>query len=105
MRTDEEIAGRTGGIDQINTKLTDQVVSNHDEDDDGQSPRHYMLARDRVRREIRSPSKYAYVDIIAYALNIGGTIELEEPVTFTEATEARIKQIGSKQCKKRWIHF
>ena len=50
-----------------------------------------MLARDKVRREIRPSFKYAHADIIAYALNIGDTIELEEPVTFAEATRSKDK--------------
>lgn len=41
-----------------------------------------MLARDRARREIIPPVIYAQADIIAYALNIGDSIELEEPASY-----------------------
>ena len=44
-----------------------------------------MLTRDKIRREIRPPSKYAHADIIAYALNIGDSIELNKPTTYNEA--------------------
>ena len=59
-----------------------------------------MLARDRVRREIRPPSKYAHTDIIAYALNIGDTIELDEPVTFTEVSKSKDKANWLKAIKE-----
>ena len=29
----------------------------------------YVLSRDRVRREIKPPARYAHADVIAYALN------------------------------------
>ena len=50
-----------------------------------------MLARDRVRREIRPPPKYAHADVIAYTLNIGDSIELDEPVSFEEACNSKNK--------------
>ena len=88
LRADKEIAGRTDDMDQTDTEQNGQVANDDDEHNDGHNLRNYMLAKDRVRREIRFPSKYAYIDIIAYALNIGDTIELDEPVTFTKVSKS-----------------
>ena len=44
----------------------------------------YLLSKDRIRREIKPPERYAHADCIAYALNIGDSIELEEPVSYQD---------------------
>ena len=45
----------------------------------------YMLARDRVRRQIRPPSRYEDTDFAAYALAASEEIEIDEPKSFKEA--------------------
>ena len=44
----------------------------------------YLLARDRVRRQIKPPSKYEDADLVVYALASAEDIEQEEPRSFTE---------------------
>ena len=59
-----------------------------------------MLTRDRIRREIRPPAKYAHADIIAYALNIGDSIELNEPTNYNDACRRRDKAEWMKAMKE-----
>ena len=91
QREDIGIASDTDEIFQVNTKQNDQATTGRNEHDDGQDLRHYMLARDRARREIRPPPKYTHAEVIAYALNIGDNIELDEPVSFEEACNSKTK--------------
>jgi len=49
----------------------------------------YLLSRDRIRREIKPPGRYAHADFIAYALNIGDSIELEEPVSYQDVCSSK----------------
>ncbi|KAK3034900.1 hypothetical protein RJ639_033263 [Escallonia herrerae] len=42
----------------------------------------YNIARNRLRREIRPPKKYGYADMVAYALSVAESIEVEKPVTY-----------------------
>lgn len=51
-----------------------------------------MRSRDRERRVTISPARFAYVDVIAYALNIGDTIEIEEPTSYLVACKGKDKQ-------------
>lgn len=46
---------------------------------------HYILARDRRRRETKLPSKYDDFDVVAYALSGAGDIEIDEPESYQEA--------------------
>ena len=48
----------------------------------------YQLARDRQRRVVRPPSRYAHADLIAYAFNTAYTIEYDEPKSYAEAIES-----------------
>lgn len=43
---------------------------------------HYILARDRKRRETKLPSKYDDFDVVAYALSAASDIEIEEPKSY-----------------------
>ena len=72
-----------------NTDLNDKEATLDNEQEEGQNLRHYMLARDRVRREIRPPPKYAHANVIAYALTIGDSIEISELVSFQEACNSK----------------
>ena len=53
----------------------------------------YQLARDRTRREIRSPARFAHADLIAYAFNIGSNIDLDEPTTYQEACQSKERDL------------
>ncbi|KAK9184519.1 hypothetical protein WN943_024869 [Citrus x changshan-huyou] len=57
--------------------------------------RDYQLVRDRKKRESKPPKRYAYADLIAFALSTTQGIEEDEPKTYTEA-------VSSKDSKK-WI--
>ena len=52
----------------------------------------YQLAKDRTRREIKTPVRFAQADLIAYALNTGEKLENQEPATFEEACQSREKE-------------
>ena len=45
----------------------------------------YQLVRDREKRMIRPPRRYAYVDLIAFALTAAHEIATDEPRTYSEA--------------------
>ena len=89
-----EHAGTTGDTDEVfqdDIEQNDQVTPDGNEQGDGQNLRHYMLARDRVKREIRPTPKYAHANVIAYDLNIGDNTELDDLVSFDEACNNKNK--------------
>ncbi|KAH9650990.1 hypothetical protein KPL70_026576 [Citrus sinensis] len=57
--------------------------------------RNYQLVRDRNKRESKPHKRYAYADLIAFALSVAQGIEEDEPKTYTEA-------VSSKDSKK-WV--
>ena len=99
---DNQSVSDTEVIESIadNTDLNDQEVALDDEQEEGQNLRHYMLAKDRVRREIKPPPKYTHVDVIAYALTIGDSIEMSEHVSFQEACNSKQKDKWFKAMKE-----
>ncbi|KAH9697781.1 Integrase catalytic domain-containing protein [Citrus sinensis] len=71
----------------------------------------YQLARDRARKETKPPSRYAYVGMVAYALNSVEDITIEEPASYREAVKssdprnwikAMEEEIDSLIKKKTW---
>ncbi|KAK3011590.1 hypothetical protein RJ639_012236 [Escallonia herrerae] len=48
----------------------------------------YNIAKNRPRREIRPPQKYGYADMVAYALSVAESIDVEKPVTYKEAIKS-----------------
>ena len=50
-----------------------------------------QLARDRKRRIIRPPKRYAVVDLIAYALTAAQELNDDEPMTYREAITGKNK--------------
>ena len=75
-------------VSQDGINLEEQADITEGENDD-QQLRDYVLARDRVRRQTRPPSRYAHAEVIAFALNIGDSLELEEPLTYKEACSSK----------------
>lgn len=75
---------RTDDIDTTSSDPNIPSISDSQIPFDDQNLRDYVLSRDRVRRDIIPPLRYAYADFIAYALNIGDSIELDEPSSFDE---------------------
>ena len=51
----------------------------------------YQLARNRVRRETKPPSRYAYAGMITYAFNSAEYIVIEEPASYREAVKSSNK--------------
>ena len=45
----------------------------------------YQLARDRQKRVIKTPKRFAYADLIAYALTTTHELDNDEPKTYREA--------------------
>ncbi|KAG8472437.1 hypothetical protein CXB51_035357 [Gossypium anomalum] len=61
---------------QISTKIENRVAS---------SPQ-YSIAKNRTKREIKPPKKYAEADLVAYALNVAEDIDAnQEPSNYSEA--------------------
>ncbi|KAG6469553.1 hypothetical protein ZIOFF_070482 [Zingiber officinale] len=51
-----------------------------------QASPHYSITKDRHRRDIRLPQRYAEADLVAYALNVAEKIDFnEEPAPLSEA--------------------
>lgn len=71
-----------------------------------------QLARDKSRRQIRQPSRYANADLVYYALNAEVDSIKDEPNSFTEAInskesqnwlEAMDEEMNSLLKNKTWI--
>jgi len=45
----------------------------------------YNLTRDKIRRQIKLPQRYAQADIVSFALLVAEDIEAQDPVTYLEA--------------------
>lgn len=61
----------------------------HNESEVDQHLDNYVLSRDRARRQIRPPSRFANADLIAFALNVADVLELEEPTSYSEAKRSK----------------
>ncbi|KAG8483366.1 hypothetical protein CXB51_022321 [Gossypium anomalum] len=69
---------------QINTESTPQVSTKID-NRVASSPQ-YSITKNRTRREIKPPKKYAEADLVAYALNVAEDIDANrEPSNYSEA--------------------
>ncbi|KAG8489132.1 hypothetical protein CXB51_017197 [Gossypium anomalum] len=69
---------------QINTESTPQA-STKIENRVASSPQ-YSIAKNRTRREIKPPKKYAEADLVAYALKVAENIDAnQEPSNYSEA--------------------
>ncbi|KAK3011603.1 hypothetical protein RJ639_011010 [Escallonia herrerae] len=68
---------------------TDEDDGSHStEQNEEPQEQQYNIAKNRSRREIRPPQKYVYADMVAYALSVVESIEVEEPVTYKEAIKS-----------------
>ena len=66
----------TKSTPQARTKIKNRVAS---------SPQ-YSIAKNRTRREIKPPKKYAEADLVAYALNVAEDIDAnQEPSNYSKA--------------------
>ena len=79
---------------QINTKSTPQASTKID--NRVPSSTQYSIAKNRTRREIKPPKKYAEADFVAYALNVVEDIDAnQEPSNYSEAV--------SYEDSEKWI--
>ncbi|KAG8477010.1 hypothetical protein CXB51_030151 [Gossypium anomalum] len=79
---------------QINTESTPQAITKI-ENRVASSPQ-YSIAKNRIRREIKPPKKYAEADLVAYALNVAEDIDAnQEPSNYSEAV--------SCEDSKKWM--
>ena len=46
-----------------------------------------------MRQNVRPPSRYEDENFVAYALNVIGDLEVEEPKSFAEAMRSREKKL------------
>ena len=73
---------------QINTESTPQA-STKIENRVASSPQ-YSIAKNRTKREIKPPKKYAEADLVAYALNVAEDIDAnQEPSNYSEAVSCK----------------
>ncbi|KAG8490975.1 hypothetical protein CXB51_014094 [Gossypium anomalum] len=79
---------------QINTESTPQAITKID-NRVASSPQ-YSIAKNRTRREIKPPKKYAEADLVAYALNVAEDIDTnQEPSNYSKAV--------SCEDSKKWM--
>ena len=55
----------------------------------------YQLTRDRVRRQIKAPSRNAQAEVVSFALNVAEEIRVLEPQSYKEAM--------SRNDKEKWL--
>ena len=81
-----ELTGKSGDTTSYETlKDERRDVDNSDENSESQTRLHdYQLAKDREMRVIRAPKKYAYADLIAYALTAAHELDYDEPKSYKE---------------------
>ncbi|KAG8498772.1 hypothetical protein CXB51_005218 [Gossypium anomalum] len=81
---------------QINTESTPQV-STKIENRVASSPQ-YSIAKNRTKKEIKPPKKYAEADLVAYALNVAEDIDAnQEPSNYSEAISCK------KTVRCKWV--
>ncbi|KAG8490651.1 hypothetical protein CXB51_013913 [Gossypium anomalum] len=73
---------------QINTESTPQAITKID-NRVASSPQ-YSIAKNRTRREIKPPKKYAKANLVDYALNVAEDIDAnQEPSNYSEAVSCK----------------
>jgi len=55
----------------------------------------YVLAQDRIRREIKQPKRYGYADLIAFALVAASEVLEEDPKV--------VKAVLARKEKEKWL--
>ena len=63
----------------ISIKLKKEEVQHFIDKENAPQEHQYYLAKDRIRRHIIPPQRYAYAYLVVYALNVAKCIENEEP--------------------------
>ena len=86
-----EITGKTGDTTSYETSEDEERdAGDSNEILDKQTTLHdYQLARDKEMRVIRAPKKYAYADLIVYALTAAYELDYDEPKTYKEVVSGK----------------
>ncbi|KAH9648835.1 hypothetical protein KPL70_025759 [Citrus sinensis] len=74
-------------IVESETEAEKNMSESEAESEDDQGDRSYQLVRDRERRVIRPPMRYAHADLIAFALTAAHELDTDEPKTYSEAVK------------------
>ena len=86
-----------GVREQVKLEVDTSAVQFSDPDDEVQDPDQeedapeqqqqepYSIATGRERRQIRPPQRYAYADLVAYALSVAEIVDMHEPSNYSEA--------------------
>ena len=80
LKFEVEIKDKHAETQVVNWSFDEEEYGEKQQEGDG-----YMLARDRTRREIKSPKRYGYVDLIRFALVAASEVLKEEPKSFKVA--------------------
>lgn len=73
----------------ISIKPTKEKVQHFNDRENAPQEQQYILARDRTRRQIKLPQRYAYTHLVAYVLSVAERIENEEPHPYHEIITSR----------------
>lgn len=65
--------------------IEDDKYENVDEAEVIQWQQQYNNARDRLKRQIKPPQRYAYSNLFSFALSLVDSLETEEPFIYHEA--------------------
>ncbi|XP_073137773.1 uncharacterized protein [Henckelia pumila] len=82
-------------MDENKDYLSDDTFSDKHQED-------YLLARDRVRRKIRLPSRFASSEFTAFALNVVDLMDLKEPTTYKKTVKSKDKAKWLKAVKEEF---
>ncbi|KAG8483801.1 hypothetical protein CXB51_022649 [Gossypium anomalum] len=83
----------TESTPQASTKIENRVTS---------SPQ-YSIAKNRTRREIKPPKKYAEADLVAYALNVAEDIDEMESLHKNKTWDLVKLPKGKKTVRCKWV--
>ncbi|KAH9744680.1 hypothetical protein KPL70_003806 [Citrus sinensis] len=97
-----ELTGKSGDTTSYETSKDEKRdVDNSDENSESQTRLHdYQSAKDREMRVIRAPKKYAYADLIAYALTTAHELDYDEPKSYKEYVSGKNTDQWSKAMKE-----
>ena len=77
---------------QTRTPRVTELEANKRSLNEGRDLSDYQLARDRRRREVKTPIRFGQVDLIAYAFIIDDQLDSDEPVTFLNACHSKDRE-------------
>ncbi|KAG8489499.1 hypothetical protein CXB51_017516 [Gossypium anomalum] len=86
---------------QINTESTPQA-STKIENRVASSPQ-YSITKNRTRREIKPPKKYAEADLVAYALNVAEDIDASHLIILRQLAVKNQKNGCKKTVRCKWV--